>query len=41
MLPTRDPPQSKRPTQAESEGLGNKYSEQMDPKNFWDSNTYI
>ena len=33
MLPTRDPPQKKRPTQTESEGLEKKYS--------WDSNTYI
>ena len=34
MLPTRDPPQNKRPTQTESEELEKKYSKQMD-------NTYI
>ena len=30
MLPTRDPPQNKRPTQTESERLGKKYPKQMD-----------
>ena len=30
MLPTRDPPQNKRPTQTESEGLEKKYSKKMD-----------
>ena len=33
MLPTRDPPQNKRPTQTESERLEKKYSKQMDRKN--------
>ena len=32
MLPTRDPPQNKRPTQTESERLEKKYSKQMDRK---------
>ena len=30
---TRDTPQNKRATQTESEGLGKKYSKQMDSKN--------
>ena len=32
MLPTRDPPQNKRPIQSESEGLEKKCSKQMDRK---------
>ena len=32
MLPTRDPPQKKIPTQTEREGLEKKYSKQMDRK---------
>ena len=32
MLPTRDTPQDKRPTQTESEGLENKFSKQTDRK---------
>ena len=32
MLPTKDLPQSKRPTQTESEGLEKKYSMQTDRK---------
>ena len=32
MLPTRDTPQIKNPTQAESEGLGGKKSKQTDMK---------
>ena len=30
MLPTKDPPQDRRPTQTESEGLEKEYSKQMD-----------
>ena len=41
MLPSRDPPQNKRPTQTESEELEKKYSKQMDmEKKIWGSNTY-
>ena len=39
MLPTRDPPQNKRSTKTESEGI-EKYSKQTDMKKSWGSNTY-
>ena len=32
MLPTRDPPQDKRPIQTGSEGFGKKYSKERDRK---------
>ena len=35
MLPKRDPPQKKRPTQTESKGLDNQYSKQMERKKSW------
>ena len=41
MLPARDPPQNKRPTQTESERAGKKCSMQMDRKKSQGSNTYI
>ena len=40
MLSTRDPPQNKRPTQAESEGM-KKYFMKMDIKGEINSNTVI
>ena len=40
MLSTRDPPQNKRPTQAESEGM-KKYFMKMDIKKSWGNNIYI
>ena len=42
MLPIRDPPHKKRPTQTESEGLEKKNIPSKWPgKNSWRSNTYI
>ena len=40
MLPTRDPPQNKRPTQTDSEGLENNIISKQKEKNQG-SNTYI
>ena len=42
MMPTRDPPKYKRPTQTESEPLEKKYCKQMDrKKKKQGSNTFI
>ena len=42
MLPTRDPPQDKRPTQTESEGLETSTpSKWTGKKKSWDNNTHI
>ena len=41
MLPTRDPPQNKRPTQAESEGLETNFPSKWTGKKSWGSNTHI
>ena len=41
MLPTRDPPQDKRPTQTESEGLETNFPSKQTGKKSWGSNTHI
>ena len=41
MLPTRDPPQDKRPTQTESERLGKKIPKKWTVKKIQGSNTHI
>ena len=41
MLPTRDPPQNKRPTQTESKGLKKNIPSKWTGKKRWDSNTHI
>ena len=42
MLPTKDPSQNKRPTQTESEGLGEKKIQvNGQEKKSWGSNTYF
>ena len=41
MLPTRDPPQDKRPTQTESEELEINIPSKWTGKKRWDSNTHI
>ena len=41
MLPTRDPPQNKRPTQTESEGLEKNVPSNWTAKKSHGSNTYI
>ena len=41
MLPTRDPPQNKRLTQTESEGLEKNIPSKWTGKKSWSSNTYI
>ena len=41
MLYIRDPPQNKRFTQAESEGMEKTYPMQMKIKKSWSSNTYV
>ena len=41
MLPTRDPPQNKRPTQTESEGLETNFPSKWTRKKSWGSNTHI
>ena len=41
MLPTRDPPQNKRPTQTESEGLETNIPSKWTGKKSQDSNTHI
>ena len=40
-LPTRDPPQDKRPTQTESEGLETTFPSKRIGKKSWGSNTHI
>ena len=39
MLPTRDPPQDKRPTQTESEGTETNFPSKQTGKKSWGSNT--
>ena len=41
MLPTRDPPQDKRPTQTESEGLETTFPSKWTGKKSRSSNTHI
>ena len=41
MLPTRDPPQDKRPTQTESEGLETNFPSKWTGKKSRSSNTHI
>ena len=41
MLPTRDPPRDRRPTQTESEGLETNFPSKWTGKRTWGSNTYI
>ena len=41
MLPTRDPPQDKRPTQAESKGLETNFPSKWTGKKSWGSNIHI
>ena len=41
MLPTRDPPQDKRPTQTESEGLETNFPSKWTGKKSQGSNTHI
>ena len=41
MLPIRDPPQNKRPTLAESEGLERNIPSKWTGKKRWGSNTHI
>ena len=41
MLPTRDPPQERRPTQTESEGLETNIPSKRPGKESRDSNTHI
>ena len=41
MLPTRDPPQDKRPIQTESEGLEKNFPNKPTGKKSRGSNTYI
>ena len=41
MLPTRDPPQNKRYTQAESEGVEENIPSKQTQKESWASNSYI
>ena len=41
MLPTRDPSQDKRPTQAENEGLESNFPTKWTGKNIKGSNTHI
>ena len=41
MLPTRDPPQNKRPTQTESEGLETNIPSKWTGKKSWGSDTHI
>ena len=41
MLPTRDPPQNKRPTQTESEGWKQIFQANGQEEKSWCSNTYI
>ena len=41
MLPTRDPPQNKRPTQTESEGLEKNIPRKWTGEKSWGSNTYM
>ena len=41
MLPTRDPPQNKSFTQAESEGIEKIFHANGDKKKGWNSNTNI
>ena len=41
MLPTRDPPQNKRPTQIESEGMERNIPSKQTGKKSWGSNTYL
>ena len=41
MLPTGDPPQNKRPTQTESEGLETNIPSKWIGKKSWGSNTHI
>ena len=41
MLPTRNPPQNKRPTQTESEGLETNFPSKWTGKISWGSNTYV
>ena len=41
MLPTRDPPQDKRPTQTESEGLETNFPSKQTVKKSQGSNTHI
>ena len=41
MLPTRDPPQDKRPTQTESEGLETNFPSKLTGKRNRGSNTHI
>ena len=41
MLPTRDPPQDKRPTQTESEGLETNFPSKQTGKKSRGSNTHI
>ena len=41
MLPTRDPPQDKRPTQTESEGLETNFQSKQTGKKSRGSNTHI
>ena len=41
MLPIRDPPQNKRPTQTESEGLETNIPSKQTGKESWGSNTHI
>ena len=41
MLPTRDPPQDKRLTQTESEGLETNFPKKWKGKKTWSNNTLI
>ena len=41
MPPTRDPPQDKRPTQTESEGLETNIPSKQTRRKSWGSNTHI
>ena len=41
MLPTRDPPQNKRPTQTENEGLETNIPSKWTGKKSWGCNTHI
>ena len=41
MLPTRDPPQDKRPTQTESKGLETNFPSKWTGEKSWGSNIHI
>ena len=41
MLPTGDPPQNKRPTQTEREGLETNIPSKWTGKKSWGSNTHV